>query len=57
MLFWRALLGVGEASYGVVAPALLAANTLVMCLVVVLFNRTVWQPCYRLAEERYSLNK
>ena len=24
MFFWRALLGVGEASYGVIAPALLA---------------------------------
>ncbi len=24
MFFWRALLGVGEASYGIIAPALLA---------------------------------
>ena len=24
MFFWRALLGVGEASYGVIAPALLS---------------------------------
>jgi MFS family permease len=24
MFFWRALLGVGEATYGVIAPALLA---------------------------------
>ncbi len=37
--------------------ALLAASTLVMALVVVVFNRTVWRRCYRLAEERYSLNK
>jgi NitT/TauT family transport system permease protein len=37
--------------------ALLAASTLVMSAVVVLFNRLVWRRCYRLAEERYSLNK
>jgi NitT/TauT family transport system permease protein len=36
---------------------LLAAGTLVMSVVVVLFNRLVWRPCYRLAEERFSLNK
>jgi NitT/TauT family transport system permease protein len=36
---------------------LLAASTLVMSIVVVLFNRTVWRRCYRLAEERFSLNK
>jgi NitT/TauT family transport system permease protein len=37
--------------------ALLAASILVMSSLVVLFNRTVWRRCYRLAEERYSLNK
>jgi NitT/TauT family transport system permease protein len=37
--------------------ALLAASVLVMSTLVVVFNRTVWRWCYRLAEERYSLNK
>jgi NitT/TauT family transport system permease protein len=37
--------------------AQLAASILVMALVVVLFNRSVWRPLYRLAEQRYSLNK
>jgi NitT/TauT family transport system permease protein len=37
--------------------ALLAASTLVMSVMVVAFNRTVWRYCYRLAEERFSLNK
>ena len=36
---------------------MLAASVLAMSTVVVLFNRTVWRRCYRLAEERYSLNK
>jgi NitT/TauT family transport system permease protein len=36
---------------------LLAASTLVMSVLVVVFNRTVWRYCYRLAEERFSLNK
>jgi NitT/TauT family transport system permease protein len=36
---------------------LLAASVLVMSTLVVIFNRTVWRWCYRLAEERYSLNK
>ncbi len=36
---------------------LLAASTLVMSAVVVLFNRTVWRRCYALAERRFSLNK
>ena len=36
---------------------LLAASTLVMSAVVVVFNRTVWRRCYRLAEERFALNK
>ncbi|HMP58854.1 MAG TPA: ABC transporter permease subunit [Gemmatales bacterium] len=35
----------------------LAAGVIAMSLVVVLFNRMVWQPCYRLAERKYSLNK
>lgn len=37
--------------------ALLAASTLVMSTVVVLFNRTVWKRLYNLAEARFSLNK
>lgn len=37
-------------------PALAAAVT-VMSLVVVIFNRTVWQACYRLAEQRFSLDR
>ncbi len=36
---------------------MLAASVLAMSTVVVLFNRTVWRRCYRLAEERFSLNK
>jgi NitT/TauT family transport system permease protein len=36
---------------------LLAASTLVMALVVVVFNRTVWRSCYNLAERRYSMAK
>jgi NitT/TauT family transport system permease protein len=36
---------------------LLAASILVMSGLVVVFNRTVWRRCYRLAEERFSLNK
>jgi NitT/TauT family transport system permease protein len=35
----------------------LAASILVMSAIVVLFNRTVWRQCYRIAEERFSLNK
>jgi NitT/TauT family transport system permease protein len=37
--------------------SMLAASVLVMSTIVVLFNRTVWRWCYRLAEERFSLNK
>jgi NitT/TauT family transport system permease protein len=37
-------------------PAL-AAAVAVMSLVVVVFNRTVWQACYRLAERRFSLER
>ncbi len=36
---------------------LLAAGTLVMAVMVVTINRTLWRWCYRLAQERYSLNK
>ena len=36
---------------------LLATSILVMSAVVVLFNRAVWRRCYRLAEQRFSLNK
>jgi NitT/TauT family transport system permease protein len=35
----------------------LAAAVTVMVVVVVLFNRTVWHRLYRLAEERFALNK
>jgi NitT/TauT family transport system permease protein len=37
--------------------ALLAGATLVMALVVVLFNRLVWRRLYNLAERRFSLSK
>ncbi len=36
---------------------LLAAAVLVMSVVVVLFNRSVWHRLYRLAESKYSLSK
>ncbi len=36
---------------------LLAASILVMAAIVVTFNRTVWHRCYRLAEQRFSLDK
>jgi NitT/TauT family transport system permease protein len=36
---------------------MLAASVLAMSTVVVVFNRIVWRRCYRLAEERFSLNK
>jgi len=36
---------------------LLAASAILMALMVVLFNRLVWAPLYRLAETRYSLNR
>ncbi len=36
---------------------MLAASILTMSLVVVVFNRTVWRRCYRLAEGRFSLNR
>ena len=35
----------------------LAAGVLLLSGIVVLFNRTVWRRCYRLAEERYALNR
>src|SRR5262249_38303085 len=36
---------------------LLAAGVLTMSAALVLINRTVWRPLYRLAESRYSLNR
>jgi NitT/TauT family transport system permease protein len=36
---------------------LLTAGVLVMSLLVVTFNRTVWRRCYRLAETRFALNR
>jgi NitT/TauT family transport system permease protein len=36
---------------------LLAASVLVMSIVVVVFNRSVWRQLYNLAEHRFSLNK
>jgi NitT/TauT family transport system permease protein len=35
----------------------LAASALLMAALVVLFNRLVWGPLYRLAETRYALNR
>jgi NitT/TauT family transport system permease protein len=35
----------------------LAAGVLVMATIVVLFNRTVWRQCSRLAEDRFALNR
>jgi NitT/TauT family transport system permease protein len=37
--------------------SILAASVAVMSAIVVLFNRTVWRSFYRLAEQRYSLDK
>jgi NitT/TauT family transport system permease protein len=37
--------------------SLLAASVLVMSLLVIVFNRLVWRRLYRLAEERFALNK
>jgi NitT/TauT family transport system permease protein len=39
------------------AAGVLAASVLVMALLVVVFNRTVWRQCYHLAETRFSLQK
>ena len=36
---------------------LLAAGVLLMSTIVVIFNRLVWKPAYRLAHTRYSLTK
>jgi NitT/TauT family transport system permease protein len=52
--------GLGDQISAAAAAAdfpLLAASILVMAALVVVFNRTVWRRCYRLAEERFSLNK
>jgi NitT/TauT family transport system permease protein len=37
--------------------ALLAASVLVMAVMVVTFNRTVWRRLYHVAEQRFSLSK
>jgi NitT/TauT family transport system permease protein len=37
--------------------ALLAASTIVLSLVVVGINRTLWRYCYRLAQTRFSASK
>jgi NitT/TauT family transport system permease protein len=47
---------ISEAAEHAMLPRLAAAVT-VMSLMVVIFNRTVWHACYRIAEERYSLDK
>jgi NitT/TauT family transport system permease protein len=36
---------------------LLAAGVLTMSVALILLNRTVWRPLYRLAESRYALNR
>jgi len=36
---------------------MLAAGVLTMSLALILLNRAVWRPLYRLAETRYSLNR
>ena len=36
---------------------MLAASVLLMIVLVVVFNRTVWRRCYQLAENRFSLNR
>jgi NitT/TauT family transport system permease protein len=46
-----------SAAFAAKEYALLAASTLVMSVLVVVFNRTVWRRLYRLAEGRYSLSK
>jgi NitT/TauT family transport system permease protein len=46
-----------EAANSSEAAGLLAASVLVMALLVVVFNRTVWRRCYQLAETRFSLQK
>ncbi len=37
--------------------AMVAASAILMALIVVLFNRLVWAPLYRLAEDRYALHR
>jgi NitT/TauT family transport system permease protein len=36
---------------------LLAAGVLTMSAALIVLNRTVWRPLYRLAESKYSLNR
>lgn len=47
---------ISEAASNADLPRLAAAVT-VMSVIVVIFNRLVWHNCYRLAEERFSLDK
>lgn len=47
---------ISEAASGENFPQL-AASVLVMSVIVVLLNRTLWRACYNLAERRFSLNK
>jgi len=47
---------VSKAAYDRDLP-LLAAGVLLMSAIVVIFNRIVWKPCYKLAYTRYSLDK
>ena len=47
---------ISQAAEGADFP-LLAASVVVMSILVVTFNRLVWKPLYRLAEEKYSLSK
>jgi len=47
---------VSKAAYDRNLP-LLAAGVLLMSAIVVIFNRLVWKPCYKLAYTRYSLDK
>ena len=35
----------------------LAAGVVVMCTLVVVFNRTAWRRCYLLAEDRFALQR
>lgn len=52
--------GLGAEISGAAATAnfpVLAAAILVMSVLVVSFNRTVWRRCYHLAEERFSVSK
>jgi NitT/TauT family transport system permease protein len=49
--------GLGDRISIAANSALLAASVLMMAIMVVAFNRTVWRRLYELAERRYSLSK